>query len=70
MRIIKVGVSFVIDVEVPDDMSDETASFMIEENGCAYTGLVGKALDQALASGLRTGTCPFCPSCSCTILEG
>jgi len=53
----RVKCSFEIDVEVPDG-SD--AGFVIEENGCPGTGVVGAAFDQHYKDCERRGVCWAC----------
>lgn len=51
--------SFVVEVELPDD-ADEI--FMIEENGCPGTGVVGNAVEKL---SIKHDESEFCEYCNC-----
>lgn len=57
MRTVKVRCSFELTVEIPDDAN---AEFMIEENGCPATGVVGAALRLLISKHEAAGTCWAC----------
>ena len=56
----KVRCTFVIDVDFLDTISDEGIEFMVEENGCPGTGMVGAALKKIIERGKANGTCWAC----------
>lgn len=57
MKTIKVRATVVVEVQLSDD-SDE--HFIIEENSCPGTGVVGSAITAAIAHGDETSTCWAC----------
>lgn len=59
MATIYVRCSFVIPIEIPDD-PEYNAEFDIEENHCPGTGIVGRAVDAAIAKGDEEGYCWAC----------
>lgn len=59
-RTIRVRCTFEIEVEVPVETDDYCAEFMIEENGCPGTGVVGSALDRHIDDCNAKGICWAC----------
>ncbi len=55
---VRVQCTLLIDVEYPDDTAHP--DFMIEENGCPGTGLVGSAIDRVIEDGEKRGVCWAC----------
>ena len=56
---VKVLCSFTIEVEVPDDVGTNLR-WLIEEEGCPATGIVGAALEAHQAECEKTGVCWAC----------
>lgn len=54
---VKVRCSFVIEVEIADDLDPK---FVIEENGCPGTGIVGSTLDAHMDKCDVDGVCWAC----------
>lgn len=67
-RVAIVECTVVLSVPLPDD-ADYDPQFDIEENHCPGTGIVGVALDAAIADGNRRGVCWACPTGKNRILE-
>lgn len=59
MRKVIVECTLRVEVERPggDEVNDE---FVIEENACPGTGVVGRAIMQAIADGVRNNECWAC----------
>jgi hypothetical protein len=57
MRRITVQCTVEVVVELEDDIDEE---FMIEENSCPGTGIVGNAVDRAIEYGEEHGVCWAC----------
>ena len=59
---IKVQCTLEVDIEVPDYWDDEDGKleFMIEDNTCPGTGLVGTAIETAFEHGNETSICWAC----------
>lgn len=55
---VKVRCTFEIEVEVADDV--ENVHFMIEENSCPGTGVVGAELERLIEAHDIAGTCWAC----------
>lgn len=59
MQKVKVRVTLELEVEIPPD-TDYDVVFDIEENHCPGTGLVGAAIQQAIAEHTKNNTCWGC----------
>lgn len=59
MKTIKVKVTFIIPVEIPED-NEYDEFFDIEENHCPATGLVGMAIDKHIKEYDKKGFCWAC----------
>lgn len=59
MKKIKVLCQVIVEVELSDE-AYQRRHFIIEENGCPGTGVVGAAIDQAIADGDDTSLCWAC----------
>ena len=60
MRIVKVKATVYVDVEFPDDATDEHIRFVLEENGCPGTGSVGSAIELKMIECEDRSTCWAC----------
>ena len=60
MRKVKVKVTLLVDVEFSDDATDEQIKFIVEENGCPGTNVVGSAIEAAMAENDARSTCWGC----------
>ena len=68
---IKVKCEFVLEVEVPDDLTPAQVHFVIEDNGCPGTGAVWTALKAALTESEESDICWACKlGGKNTIVEG
>jgi hypothetical protein len=56
---VRVRCSYVIEVELPDTQRN-SAAWVIEENGCPGTGVVGAALDEQMRLHEEQSTCWAC----------
>lgn len=56
----KVRVTFDLEVNQHDDMDEDTFRFMIEENGCPGSGIVGAAIDRLIREADSKGVCWGC----------
>lgn len=61
MKIVDVEATIKLTVAVPDDYSKEMILFVIEEEGCPGTGLVGRKLKQLIEDSNVTQYCWACP---------
>lgn len=57
---VRVRCSFVVEIDLPDDMTQDEIRFAIEENGCPGTGVVGAAVDSAMEHGDEARVCWAC----------
>jgi hypothetical protein len=57
MARVKVRCSFVIEVDLPDEIDPV---FVVEVNGCAGTGFVGAALQKHMQRHYESSTCWAC----------
>jgi hypothetical protein len=51
---------FEVTVEVDESQTLDEVTFMIEENSCPGTGIVGAAVDAAMKAAQESGTCWAC----------
>jgi len=56
---LKVKCTLEVEIELPDDTGDHMF-FMIEENSCPGTGVVGAAIDLAIEHAESNGVCWAC----------
>jgi hypothetical protein len=66
---VRVRCSFEIDVEFEDDTADDLIHFMVEENSCPGTSIVGSALEKLIADSDKSRICWACPTGKNEILE-
>lgn len=59
MKKVRVLCSLIVEVEMDDD-DYERRHFIIEENSCPGTQLVGRAIQDAIDKGEEDGTCWAC----------
>jgi len=62
MRNILVQCKVYVQVEYPDDATNEFIKFDVEENHCPGTGRVGAALDELIEQSDKHHICWACPN--------
>ena len=60
MRKVKVKATIFVEVDFPDDATDDHIRFVLEENGCPGTGSVGSAIEMAMIEHEEQSTCWAC----------
>lgn len=60
MRKVLVKCTYSIEIEVPDDTTDDKICWDVQSNGCPGTGLVGAAFDEVYKRSEKDNTCWSC----------
>jgi len=60
MKIAKVKCTLIVEVEFPDDWTEEQIRFDVEDNSCPGTHAVRAAIKKAIEHGEENGVCWAC----------